>query len=1041
MRVCRIYFRRLRITIWILILALLGVLVYLNQVGLPGFAKEPLLDELRARGLDLQFSRLRLSWFRGLVADNARLGSSEEPLSPHLTVKEVQLGFDNHALARFHLQINAVMLRQGRLILPVAVTNEAPRELVIEQIDTYLRFLPNDQWALDQFSARFAGVKFELTGLLTNASAVPDWKVFQKREAKPGGQPRDNLRKLADALENVRFSGSPEVRINLRGDARNLTSFSARVYVNAPGAETPWGDLTGGRFIARVHPGATNGFFLADMTLDATQARTRWAETSNLQLTGHFAAYAAETNLAQGDINLCAARAEAEWGKATNLQVRIHFDSITDQTNLVNADLTARVQQIATRWASADEAQFTARWIHALTNPIPLAGVGQMQCDRVSGPWGSARQIKFDSKLATPPGDAIPAADPTWGWWAGLVPYALDWSCKMSQPQMTNAFADEIECEGRWHAPELTVSNLTVKVGSAALQVRAGLDVATRVLHLGIASGIDPHWLAPLFQPEMQTWLAKCSWEQPPAVTLDAIVTLPPWVNPATNWHEEALTSMKLAGDFNFAHGGAFEAVSFSSASSHFSCSNLYLTMPDLTVTRPEGRIKVALSAEHSSQEYFVHLQSTVDPNFLRPLFPTNKQTAFNLFAFTQPPDLDFEIHGRGQDPDRLGAKGRVALTNFTFRGETVSSVQAAVEYTNRVLLVSHPHLRRTVGELSADAVAINFAQDRIYITNGYSTTDPMVVARAIGPHIAHIVEPYQFSNPPVAHVYGVIPLHGEADADVFFDLDGGPFHWWQFNIAHVKGLLHWQGQRLDLKDMRLKFYGGDANGFARFDFHPGPDNDYQFAMNVTNVVLRSLMRDLVPQSKLDGTVNGSLVIARATTSTIRSWYGYGNVELKDGLIWDVPIFGVFSSVLNGLSPGLGSSRASAATGNFVITNAMVRTDDLEIRSTGMRLQYKGTVDFDGRVNARVEADLLRDVWLVGPVVSTVFWPMKKLFEYRVGGTLGEPKTEPVFLIPKVLLMPFQMPFHPIRTLKGLLPDDSNSGHGNAPPLNAPKSN
>ena len=69
-RTCRICFRWVRITVWLLILALLGVLIYLNQIGLPDFAKKPLLEKLRARGLDLQFSRLRLRWYGGLTARN-----------------------------------------------------------------------------------------------------------------------------------------------------------------------------------------------------------------------------------------------------------------------------------------------------------------------------------------------------------------------------------------------------------------------------------------------------------------------------------------------------------------------------------------------------------------------------------------------------------------------------------------------------------------------------------------------------------------------------------------------------------------------------------------------------------------------------------------------------------------------------------------------------------------------------------------------------------------------------------------------------------
>src|ERR1035441_7957904 len=132
----------------------------------------------------------------------------------------------------------------------------------------------------------------------------------------------------------------------------------------------------------------------------------------------------------------------------------------------------------------------------------------------------------------------------------------------------------------------------------------------------------------------------------------------------------------------------------------------------------------------------------------------------------------------------------------------------------------------------------------------------------------------------------------------------------------------------------------------------------------------------------------------------------------------------MFSGVLNGMVPGLGSSRASAGTCSFIITNGVIRSDDLDIRSTGMRLQYRGTVDFQGQVNARVEAGLLRDIWLVGPVVSTVLWPVTKLFEYRVSGSLGQPKTDPVYIVPKGVFLPFHFPFHPFRSPRGVLPAD-----------------
>jgi hypothetical protein len=121
--------------------------------------------------------------------------------------------------------------------------------------------------------------------------------------------------------------------------------------------------------------------------------------------------------------------------------------------------------------------------------------------------------------------------------------------------------------------------------------------------------------------------------------------------------------------------------------------------------------------------------------------------------------------------------------------------------------------------------------------------------------------------------------------------------------------------------------------------------------------------------------------------------------------------------VLNTVSPGLGNSRATEASAKFAITNGVIYSDSLEIRSTMMRLQYAGTVDLKQNVNARVTARLLRDTWVVGPLVSTALWPVSKLFEYHVTGTLKNPRSVPVY-IPRFLLMPLR----PIRSLEELFP-------------------
>jgi len=95
-------------------------------------------------------------------------------------------------------------------------------------------------------------------------------------------------------------------------------------------------------------------------------------------------------------------------------------------------------------------------------------------------------------------------------------------------------------------------------------------------------------------------------------------------------------------------------------------------------------------------------------------------------------------------------------------------------------------------------------------------------------------------------------------------------------------------------------------------------------------------------------------------------------------------------------------------------------------------LKYRGTVDFDTKVNARVEVEFLRDTGMLGKFFNLALLPLTRLFDYKVTGTLADPKPEPLYILPKVILFPIQ----PIKTIKELFPGENPSA---APPsTNAP---
>jgi hypothetical protein len=334
--------------------------------------------------------------------------------------------------------------------------------------------------------------------------------------------------------------------------------------------------------------------------------------------------------------------------------------------------------------------------------------------------------------------------------------------------------------------------------------------------------------------------------------------------------------------------------------------------------------------------------------------------------------------------------------------------------------------------------VTLDFNRRLIFFTNGFSTSDPYSITRAIGPKTAQAVAPYHFLAPPAARVNGQIPLggmnggHEMTNVAMRFDIiKGAPFEWMKFRTTNIMGTIFWQGQTLVLSNVTAEVYGGTGNGSAFFDFSPAHEGaDYQFAADVTNVNLHALALDLIsPTNHFEGAFAGKITVTRADTRDWRTWDGFGNARLRDGLIWDAPVFGILSPLLNAVSPGLGSSRATDASAKFTLTNGMIFTDSLKIRSTGALLQYAGTMDLSGNVNARVTAQLLRDVWVIGPWISKVLWPFSKLFEYQITGTLDNPKSRPIYVVSKVLLMPLQ----PIRSVEEMFPGVAAT---NAPPGN-----
>ena len=456
--------------------------------------------------------------------------------------------------------------------------------------------------------------------------------------------------------------------------------------------------------------------------------------------------------------------------------------------------------------------------------------------------------------------------------------YALDCEGHLEGAQARNVAAQDIDWTGVWRPPSLTLTNFHATLANGQIDLHGALDVATRALKAAISSDADPRQLAPCLPQEVAERLAQAAWNQPPRLTAGVELVLPVWTNRQPDWRAEVLPTLRAQGQLQAPKGGTFKGFSVAGLQSHVSYSNQCLQLPDLLIVRPEGRLSASVAHDSLAKQLRCHLVSSFDLGALRPLLGPDERDGLDLFTFTRPPAIEAEIRGPPGDPKQLGIQAHVTLTNFTFRGESATRFEAGVRYSNQVLRLETARLRRGAQRLEADSLVADFNVQKVFLTNGFSTTEPMVVARAIGPPTARAIQPFQFITTPTVRVHGIIPMHGEADADLYFRVDAGQFHWSRFNVPRFAVDVHWAGLRLFLSSVETDFYGGKAQGSAAFYFDPThPGADYRFSFSTTNTLLQALMAGVFSRTnRLEGRVKGDLVVTSANTENWRRTQGYG---------------------------------------------------------------------------------------------------------------------------------------------------------------------
>jgi len=1011
-------FKWCRVSLLLLLFVLIVLGLYLNRVGLPDWLERRVEEQFRAAGWELKFSRLRLHWYNGIVAEDLQLHRTNTLHGPHLFLQTAEFRLNGRALRHLYLEADSVVLKGGRLRWELPGTNQPRQTLALDDIGGELIFRPDDLWELKFLETRLLGVQARLRGELTNASLIREWKVV--RPTRPEATLDDFWRRLFAETEKIRFTGTPELNGIVYGDARDPKSFDAQLKFTALDAESPWGSGTNVSLTARLlPPPRSNEAVRVDLKLAAEHAQNRWGFATNVDLT--LVAEPSFTHLLPTNtlVLLELKGMRTTWGGAGRLFAELRSNPSSTNAGLNQTRLDLTLEQFASDTTQAESARVTATSIHLITNPLPAALDSVWTLRDVRTAWATSRWTQITAKLDLPSLSELRLAETNLFWPERLRNIPLAATATFSNAIAPALELDRTAIKARWRFPHLELETGTELADSAA-SVQVTVETETREARIQANTFLDPRKLAPLVATNVQPWLSLITFISAPRLQLEGRAILPAWTNRQSDWAREVLPSLSLAGQFD-SNAGSSHGVRFASIRLPFTLTNLSWATPGLKIARPEGALELTGEADQRTGEFRGSMHSDFDPMALRPAFPQkNVQRVFDFFELVTPPHLTAEVRGNWRDFSNFSAMANVALTNAVFRGQAVKACLARVTYTNQFLSILDPIVIREGEQGVAAGIGIDLAQQRLFLSNAVGRLNARAVTKCIGPQTDKAIEPFVFDRPPDVRVAGSVPL-GRSDKteDMRFEVEGGPFHWLHFHLEQVKATILWRGDTLTITNLQGRWRGADVAGSVHFQFTPKGQGDlFSFQLRVTGADLRTVLTDLQPgkTNKVEGKVSGELFITRADTTDWKSWQGHGYARMTNGLLWDIPFFKIFSPILNAFIPGLGNSRAKHATATFQITNSVIHSTDLEIRATLMRMQFEGSVDFQQRVEGTMEAQLLRDVTPIGFLISKIFWPMTKLFEYKVSGTLENPKTEQRYFPSKFIMLPFQ----PIKTLKDI---------------------
>jgi hypothetical protein len=430
-----------------------------------------------------------------------------------------------------------------------------------------------------------------------------------------------------------------------------------------------------------------------------------------------------------------------------------------------------------------------------------------------------------------------------------------------------------------------------------------------------------------------------------------------------------------------------YKNVPFSELNADFSWDGERTLIRELRLRHQTGQLRADFF--DAPNDFRLNLDSTISPEAVRTLFPQANEF-LREWQWQRSPAIRMSIRGTDRDPGSWHGDGTVSLGRTRFRGTWMNSANARIRFADGAITYEDIQVTRNEGTGSG-SFTYDFKKHEVRISNIRSSLYPAEVIFWIDPKTSKTVAPYKFRRPPNVVANGVYQFRGGKNTRLEIKVDGASGMDYVFlgktlPFDRVSARLLFTNDRLQISDVRADLLAGTLRGNADISLARN-DPRYRATLSISEINFPRLTDLYFNYKTAQGLLRGTYEF-NGLGNDWRTMQGSGKVEVSNGDVFAIPIFGPLSGILNHIVPGSGYSIAHKANAEFTVKNGIIHTGDFEAAGSLFSMLGNGDIHFlDDKLDFNLRLDMK------GPGI--VLMPMYKLFEYAGEGSLKKPDWHP----------------------------------------------